>query len=110
MITDQFVAADPLEDPRRARIEAARLTAIRLVPIEALCRESDTEKLLRRHAAEAPQPAGLTSETVIVLARRALPMLRAVAAPHFDEATRPIDRRHPVEAVAAEIHQPAAAR
>ena len=44
----------------------------------------------------------------MALARRPLPVLGAVAAPHLDEGARRVDRRHPVEAVAAHVHQPAA--
>ena len=109
MVANQLVAADAVENPRRPRIEASRHAGIRRVPIEALRGEPDAEVLLRRHAAESPQAAGLAREAVIVLARRALPVLGAVAPPHLDVPAGRIHRRDPVEAVATEVHQTAAA-
>src|SRR5262245_34600304 len=108
MIANHIVASDAFEDPGGTWIEAARLAAVRLVAIEALRRKPDAKKLLRRHAAESPQAARLASQAVIVLAGRALPMLRAVATTDFNVAAGRIHWRHPVEAVAAEIHQSSA--
>ena len=98
----------PSKMQRRARIEAAGHAPVRRVAIEALRREPDAEELLRRHAAEPPQAARLSGEAVVVLAGRALPVLGAVAPTHLDVAACRVHRRHPVEAVAAHVHQPAA--
>src|SRR5262245_37559975 len=109
MLADELVAADSLEDPRGPRIEAARQPPVGLIAIEPLGGEADAEELLRRHAAEPPQPARLAGEAVVVLARRALPVLRAIPPAHLDVAPGRVHRGHPVEAVAAEVHQPASA-
>ena len=108
VVADELVAADALEDERRARVEAAGHALVGRVAVEALRGEADAEVLLRRHAAEAPQPARLAGQAVVMLARRALPVLGAVAPPHLDVAAGGIHRRHPIEAVAAHVHQPAA--
>src|SRR5687768_5816573 len=109
MFADQLIAADAVENPRGARIEAARRAAIGLVAVETLRRKAYAEELLRRHSPEAPQPAGLAGQAVIVLAGRALPVLSAVAAPNLDVAASRVHRRHPVKAVAAHVHHAAAA-
>ena len=98
-----------LEDERGAGVEAVRLAPEGRVAVETLRREADADILLRRPAAEAPQSAGLTGETVVVLAGRALPVLGAVPPPHLDVATGRVHRGDPVEAVAPHVHEAAAA-
>ena len=108
VVADELVVADALEDEGDPRVEAVRHPLVRGVPVESLRGEPHPHQPLRGPAPEAPQSAGLAGQAVVALARRPLPVLGAVAPPHLDERPRRVDRRHPVEPVAAHVHQPAA--
>src|SRR4029077_16187017 len=106
LVADRAVG-DTLEDPRRPRIAAPFHALERQRGVKALRRHADADELLRRPAAIAPEPARLSGRRVVILARRTAPRAGAAPAATDLDHVRPrrADRRHPEEAVAAEIHE-----
>src|SRR5581483_10364109 len=80
--------------------------------VEALRGEADPREALRRTPAEAPEPARLAGRRVADLTGLRMPHARpGMAAPNLEHMRMAGEkRRHPVEAVTAEIHQASAAR
>ena len=94
-----------------ARVAGAGGEAVGQRRVEALGREADAAELLRRPAAMLPDAAQLAGRGVVDLAGLRRPHARAAVAAADLEHVRLLgmQRGHPVEAVAAEVHQPAAA-
>src|SRR5262245_61647101 len=109
-ITDALVGADALEDEGRARIEAVGPASVVGADVEALRGEAGADQRLRRAAVAPPQAAILSGEAVIVLAGLGCPGADApLGAAHLDDARQlAMEGDAPVEAIGAEIHQPAA--
>ena len=97
------------KDPRRTRVVCPGRAFERQRAVEPLGSHPDTDEPLRRQAAVSPQPTGLTRRRVKVLAGCASPGAGSPPASTNLDRVWPfrIDRRHPVEAVAAEIHDAA---
>src|SRR5881227_3693581 len=87
-----------------------RRAAIGIAPERALAGEADAAQDLRRPVAAPPQPAVVAVERVVVLAGLGRPGAdAALGATDLDGARHLVRQRDPpVEAVAAEIHQPPA--
>ncbi len=109
-IADPLVRRHALEDEGRARIAARRRLQVIGIGIEALRGEADADQALRGAAAAAPESARLAGEGEMHLGGIGLPGARAgLAAAHLDDAGQAVvEGGAPVEAVAAEIHQPPA--
>src|SRR5438034_5492776 len=107
-IADDFVVADAVENERGTRIVTVWQTRVASGAAPALGGEANPDHPLGRPAAQTPQPAALTGRAVVLLARLGFPGSRArgAAAQLDDVRPRRIDRRHPVEAIAAQVHQP----
>src|SRR5690348_4874904 len=75
-----------------------------------LAREADTAQEIGRSIGAPPQPAISAVEGVVILAGLGRPAPDAAfAATHFEDARRRLRNGNaPIEAVATEIHQPAA--
>src|SRR5579885_3276184 len=108
-IADDLIL-DAREQERRARIARGGRAPVVARGVEALGDEADADQRVGRAADAPPEPAILASR-VIVLSRLLRPGARAVlgAAQLDHPGMRGIEADPPVEAVAAEIHEPAAA-
>src|SRR6266540_6450646 len=101
---------DAVEDPPGARVGGPRLALERQRTVEALGCHADADEALRREPPVSPKAAGLAGRRMEVLARLAAPGSGSPPPPaHLDHVrARWIDRGHPVETVAAEVHDSAA--
>ena len=112
----QAVAADrlalhALEDPSVLGGVRGRQAAVVRALEQALAGEADAGQALRRPPVAPPQAAELAVERVVVLARLGLPGADATLGATYLQHARHlgVPRDAPVEAVAAEIDEPAAA-
>ena len=109
-VADRLLVADALHDPGDRLVERVGHAPVGPAVVEALGGEADARELLRRAAAQAPQPAALRRGRVVQLARPRLPRAHAgLALAHLHQPGLALAvRDDPVEAVAAHVHEPAA--
>src|SRR5262249_13710630 len=105
--TDYFIRADAFKDEGGPLIKTACLPRVALrLPIPALRRKANACDPVGRFATMPPQSTHLACGAVVGFAGRRVPgVCPAGPAPDLDEmrALR-VNARHPIEAVAAQVH------